>query len=170
MIQERREKYNATHTYALCTAILTYVIQEIDVKESKSEVSSDEEKKNAAKNSMRANLKKQEIASFFVDISQKKIETLKDHVVKDAFEFSKYLRHACAHKDFFPHNEGEQLVGFTFKLGSENGKNKSAIDLCESEFKNIGKKLADLYCEKLREVSGDITREAQSVREGGAVF
>lgn len=170
LVESPHQAYNVTQSYALCVAILAWVMQRIRTRAN--EVDTPEARAAVA---VKARLEGQpaEAMPWFARRPNLHPDTAGRGSVADqtAFDFLKSLRDAMCHGDarsVFPINRNGELVGFEFRVMSREGVEWSAI-LKERDLRRIGTAVASMYCEALQAAVDPgvhaFVDEASSMRE-----
>lgn len=170
LVEPPHQAYNVTQSYALCVAILAWVMQRIRTRAN--EVDTPEAR---AAVTVKARLVGQpaEAMPWFArqPSSGPDIVDRGNFADQTAFDFLKSLRDAMCHGDarsVFPINRNGQLVGFEFRVMSREGIEWSAT-LKERDLRRIGTALAAMYCEALQAAVAPgvhaFVDEASSMRE-----
>ena len=170
LVEPPHQAYNVTQSYALCVAILAWVMQrirtpgnQVDTPDARAAVS------------VKARLEGQaaEAMPWIARQPNFRPDTVVRGSLADqtAFDFLKSLRDAMCHGDarsVFPINRNGELVGFEFRVMSREGVEWSAI-LKERDLRRIGTALASMYCEALQAAVAPgvdaFVDEASSMRE-----
>lgn len=170
LVEPPHQAYNVTQSYALCVAILAWVMQrirtpgnQVDTPDARAAVS------------VKARLEGQpaEAMPWFARQPSSGLDIVDRGNFADqtAFDFLKSLRDAMCHGDarsVFPINRNGQLVGFEFRVMSREGIEWSAT-LKERDLRRIGTALAAMYCEALQAAVAPgvhaFVDEASSMRE-----
>lgn len=161
--------YNVTQSYALCMAILAWVMQRIRTPETASKSPEDQ-----AALAVKAELKLQRIDdlpwALQTEIAGGKEPAAKDFHGWSAFDFLKWFRDASCHGDarqVVPVNSGSRLMGFTFRATARNDTERFVF-LGEADLRRLGQALARIYCHSLRAASSSpalFDAEVRSLRE-----
>lgn len=170
LVEPPHQAYNVTQSYALCVAILAWVMQrirtpgnQVDTPDARAAVS------------VKARLEGQpaEAMPWLARQSNFRPDTVVRGSLADqtAFDFLKSLRDAMCHGDarsVFPINQNGELVGFEFRVMSREGVEWSSV-LKERDLRRIGTALAAMYCEALQAAVAPgvhaFVDEASSMRE-----
>lgn len=170
LVESPHQAYNVTQSYALCVAILAWVMQrirtpgnQVDTPDARAAVSVKARLEGLPAEAMPWIALQPNIRSDTVDRGSLADQT--------AFDFLKSLRDAMCHGDarsVFPINRNGELVGFEFRVMSREGVEWSSI-LKERDLRRIGTALAAMYCEALQAAVAPgvhaFVDEASSMRE-----
>lgn len=163
------EEYNVTQSYALCMAILAWVMQRIRTPENQAQ--SPEARAAVA---VKHKLEQQRAEDLLWGVRAQRVAGVssraEDFADFSACKFLIWLRDATCHGDarqVFPVNKGHELIGFEFRVKGRDDVVRT-ISLHERDLRRIGQTLARTYCDALQAVSthpSDFASEARALRE-----
>jgi hypothetical protein len=163
-------KYSVTQSYALCLAILAWVMQRVQTPAS--QATSPEDRAAVA---LSTTLAEQTVEALPWGLktggAEGQVPTNGDFRGYTAFSFLKWLRNASCHGDarqVSPLNSGGSLIGFELRA-TARGDQERVLFLTERDLRRMGVGLATMYCNALQSAVSPapthFVEDAQSIRE-----